>query len=534
MSLAKARSIEADLQTMIWSPERVPEVKVKKKKSFHKKIEYLISHMTIEPTLVFYILPSMMITIAVQNLNLEKACRVNLGISIEHCDALTSGNESAYPDYKRDEEQVQTLATYMSIMKNAIQSIIPGIMLLFLGAWSDKYQKRKLCMLLPVLGDMASVTGLLICTYFYYEIPMEVSSLCESLFPSLSGTWFAMFTGVYSYISDVSSEEERTLRVGAVNMLTNVAMCIGTALSGVLYEYTGFYGVYLIAMIMYSVSLGYGFIFIEDPCNQFSEDGAKIEKPKSNGFCRDFFQTEHITNTFKTAVKSGNKRGRSKRICIIMFLFVIVVGPFYGELNVVYFSVRLRYGWDAMQYSFFTTFQFVTNTLGTMFSLSIFSQHLKLDDSLLGIISCSTKILSAGIYAFATGSIIFYLGAVAEIFCGTSFIAMRAMISKLVDAEELGKINSLFGILEAVVPLVYGPLYSRVYALTIDVFPGCFYLVGGGLTMPTLLIFYWLYLEHKKDLKENTVKSVCEEKLFQKEKHLEQKKPGELRASSTF
>lgn len=121
MSLEKAKSIEAGLQTMIGSPEDMPEQAEKiRKKPFFTRVKFIISNMTIEPVLVFYILPSIMITIAVQNLNLEKACRVNLGISIEHCDALTIRNESAYDDYKRDEEQVQMLATYMTILKNTV------------------------------------------------------------------------------------------------------------------------------------------------------------------------------------------------------------------------------------------------------------------------------------------------------------------------------------------------------------------------------------------------------------------------------
>ncbi|XP_048523383.1 uncharacterized protein LOC125504846 [Dendroctonus ponderosae] len=138
-----------------------------------------------------------------------------------------------------------------------------------------------------------------------------------------------------------------------------------------------------------------------------------------------------------------------------------------------------------------------------MFSLSFFTQFLKLDDSILGIISCSTKIMASGVYAFASSPIYFYLGPIVEILNGTSFIAMRAMITKLVLPEELGKVNSLFGIFEALVPLIYGPLYSRIYALTIEYFPGCFYIVGGVLTVPALFIFYWLYLEHKKDLEED-------------------------------
>lgn len=72
---------------------------------------------------------------------------------------------------------------------------------------------------------------------------------------------------------------------------------------------------------------------------------------------------------------------------------------------------------------------------------------------------------------------------------GTSFIAMRSIVSKLVSPEELGKINSLFGLAEALVPLVYGPLYSRIYAVSINSFPGGFFLVGAILTAPAIAVF---------------------------------------------
>lgn len=53
----------------------------------------------------------------------------------------------------------------------------------------------------------------------------------------------------------------------------------------------------------------------------------------------------------------------------------------------------------------------------------------------------------------------------------------------------LGKINSLFGVSEALMPLVYGPMYSMIYTSTIDSLPGAFYLAGGALTAPAVFIF---------------------------------------------
>lgn len=78
---------------------------------------------------------------------------------------------------------------------------------------------------------------------------------------------------------------------------------------------------------------------------------------------------------------------------------------------------------------------------------------------------------------------------IVEILNGTSFIAMRSIASKLVSSDELGKVNSLFGVAEALVPLIYSPLYAAVYAATMDTLPGAFFLLGGAMTVPAVIIF---------------------------------------------
>lgn len=127
--------------------------------------------------------------------------------------------------------------------------------------------------------------------------------------------------------------------------------------------------------------------------------------------------------------------------------------------------------------------------LGTLFSVGIFSHHFQIDDALIGVMSSMSKILSSFIYAFAVTNWQLYLGPIVEILNGTSFIAMRSIASKLVNSDELGKVNSLFGVAEALMPLVYAPMYTTVYRATIDTLPGAFFLLGGALTTPAVFIF---------------------------------------------
>lgn len=60
-----------------------------KKMSFREKCKHVTENITVEPMLACYIMPSVLAGLATQNLNLEKACRVNLNYGTHVCDALT-------------------------------------------------------------------------------------------------------------------------------------------------------------------------------------------------------------------------------------------------------------------------------------------------------------------------------------------------------------------------------------------------------------------------------------------------------------
>lgn len=74
---------------------------------------------------------------------------------------------------------------------------------------------------------------------------------------------------------------------------------------------------------------------------------------------------------------------------------------------------------------------------GTLFSVGVFSHLLQIDDAIIGVLSSMSKIISSFVYAFAANTWQLYLGPIAEILNGTSFIAMRSIASKLVQSDEL-------------------------------------------------------------------------------------------------
>lgn len=64
--------------------------------TFMDKWRYFKKNITVEPIVACYIMPSVLAGLATQNLNLEKACRVNLDYGDTICDALTRRETANY------------------------------------------------------------------------------------------------------------------------------------------------------------------------------------------------------------------------------------------------------------------------------------------------------------------------------------------------------------------------------------------------------------------------------------------------------
>lgn len=293
----------------------------KNNSSFAQKLRFILTNITVEPMLVCFILPNIMAGLATQNLNLEKACRVNLKLDNEICNALSIRNSSGYN--QSDEVAVQRLVASAYVWKNVVQSIFPVFLLPFLGSWSDRYKRRKTCLFLPMSGEVLANIGFLLCTYFFYQLPMEVNVATEVLPGAITGGWNVMFLGTFTFVCAMSSMETRTFRVGVVHVLFNISLTVGNALSGILYRIMGFYGVYSLALGLYTVGILYGIIFVKE------DRRGRQKRKKGVNFFRDFFDFKHITNTFEVVFKKG-EGNRKKKVYLIMILAMIIIGPIHG------------------------------------------------------------------------------------------------------------------------------------------------------------------------------------------------------------
>ncbi|CAK1553440.1 unnamed protein product [Leptosia nina] len=467
--------------------------KSEKPLNFSAKCAYAFKNITVEPSMFFFIIPIIFSILTSQNLNLEKACRVNLNFTEEICNSLKMQTVGAQNEY---EKEVQKLVATAMSWKTYITATIPCILALFVGSWSDKTGHRKVFIIIPILGQMLVCLNGIFHTFFFKELGLKAFVFSDALLDGFSGSWCISMLNIFAYISAVTNEENRTFRMGIINFSLTVGFPIGMGLSGTLLRLFGYYGCFLIALGIHFGNLLYNICILKDP--QRSPEQKEHDKRGFGHLLRIFFDLSNMKDTIKVVFKNGPNH-RRLRITTLLLSVAILFGPLHGELCIMYISTRYRFNWTEVMFSIFQAYNFISHTIGTIFSIVVFSKYLGWHDSTLGIISSASKISASFIYCFAPNERIFFIAPLVDILNGTALLALRSTVSKTVAPDEFGKVNSIFALTENLMPLIYIPLYTKVYTATMEVLPGAVFLMGSAMTLPAVCVFIWLLWEHRRN-----------------------------------
>ncbi|CAK1603870.1 unnamed protein product [Parnassius mnemosyne] len=475
--------------------ENIEETKPEEKKTVKATLLHIFRNVTVEPTMFFFVVSLLLTTLTSQNLSLEKACRVNLNITTDICNALRAQDIESRNEYERN---TQKLVTASMAWKTYLTATFPCVFALFVGSWSDRTGRRKIFILIPIAGQILVCINGMLNTYFFYELRLEYFVLTEGILEGFSGSWCVCFMVIFTYITAITTIKNRTFRMGLINFSLTAGFPVGMGISGILLKTYGYYVCYGLACGIHAANFTYNLFFIKDTTK--TKDQTEVGGQGFLCFLRAFFDLTNIKEIFATILKHGPNNRRA-RIIVLLVVVAILFGPMHGEISVLYISTRYRFNWDEVKFSIFQTYNFVTHTIGALFSILFFSKYLGWHDALLGIISTVSKILGSFAYCFARSQWVFFLAPLFEILNGTSLLALRSILSKLVAADEFGKVNSLFALTENLMPLLYIPMYTKMYTATMEGLPGAVFLLGAAMTLPAVCAFIWFFYDYRKNLK---------------------------------
>ncbi|GAB6023018.1 hypothetical protein CHUAL_007108 [Chamberlinius hualienensis] len=434
----------------------------------------LWSNITIEPMLFLFMIASNLQSTVTKSLVVEKVCF-----------SLTDTNSSDFCQFVNDndtmEATIQSRAASIE-MYNTIVETVPAIFIsIFMGAFSDKHG-RKLPMILPIVGFILTVSILGVFSYFMTEIPAELVPLA-ALPKAFGGGVIALIVMGLSFVSDLTTSETRTARVAAVEAVMLLSQPLGALLGGWLYKFS-YLLVYLVSFFLSLLSLLYLVFFISDVRITSNEN------ERSSSLFRDFFNISHLKETVFTVLKQRPMHDR-RHILLLMLVSVIGLLPFFGNTAILFLYTRLRFNWDLATYSYFGAIISISITIGLVFIAVVLVRWLKMPDPGLAVVGLLASMTSSVLLGFMTSPLMIYLICIPIAFCGGTSLAVRSQVSKLVPREEQGKVFSILGTVEIIVPLVASVMYTEIYSATVNTFPGLVFLISASvLVFPLAIIIY--------------------------------------------
>lgn len=255
------------------------------------------------------------------NLLLQKACRYN---------------QTEEPNLKTSCDDEKTGIVFVSSMNSWIKSIDLFVMIAFAvyaSAWSDKSgKKRKPLLLLSLTGLLTE--SLLGCVFSYFwTISPLIAAVGQLLSHAFNGGRVNFFFTSNMFISDITSEKNRTFRLTLITMMRFMAIPIGNAASGFLLSSVGFFYTFLLNACVSCVALLWVVLFVTDR-------RVKVEKkPTVLDVLNPTFVVESARIVFR-------KRSDRRRLVLVLLLVVNVLatllkdGKVLSTLLVIHFLTR--------------------------------------------------------------------------------------------------------------------------------------------------------------------------------------------------
>ena len=242
--------------------------------------------------------------------------------SEETCYNITHG----LPTDKNISDSVQNEATNIEVVDGILSALPAVIFCLFVGAWSDS-NGRKAVLIVPFIGNILSYLFYIANYYFLYINPLH---LLWGSVGGVTGGYVCLNIGLYGYVSDVTSPENRTTRLSILNGVFSAGYVIGTSLGGKLYKMYGNY------YLNFGISIGFGIagmlyaIFVTKETNVGQEQSSEERK-------RSFFDLKNVTESLSVAFKSRPNHGRLHVILLIInfSIFMFCLNTFHYDYLLV-------------------------------------------------------------------------------------------------------------------------------------------------------------------------------------------------------
>ncbi|KAG8177115.1 hypothetical protein JTE90_008224 [Oedothorax gibbosus] len=384
---------------------------------------------------------------------------------------------ASYPNQKIE---VEKLSNNYLVAHNLIQTLPACIVIVFISTWSDIYG-RKVPLVIIIVGLALEGLSIAICAAFFKNSIWLI--LVTAAFTGLSGGLSSATSIAYSYVSDISTTSQRTLKYALMDLVSGISYTLGQLSGGWLYTYSG----YVPAMVL---SASGNLLALVTVVFVLKETRGLENADKWPAKLKSLFSCKSVIEGIKATVESRPNRGRTKMFLLILGLTMTTLSySTTSDINFLY--VNYQYNWDNTQY---TTVSSPFSILGLflMFIAVPVFKHFNLEDVSLGITGNASLIAQNIITGFAIHPTIYYLASTFGLLQGLGALAAHSSIAKVVSKDDVGKVFSFISSAEGLIYVMNAAGMAQLFNATLSLNPGLVYFGAAGLPIIPISVFIWI------------------------------------------
>nr|XP_022913093.1 proton-coupled folate transporter-like [Onthophagus taurus] len=418
------------------------------------------------------------------NFLIYRTCYTILNFNESDCAKL--GTKNADNSTAELEKQVQPYANVLSMVLTWPAQIIPAILCLFVGPWSDK-NGRKPVMISAFIGFTISST----CQVVISLIPRL--SPWYTIIPNLISVLFGGFSPVMMlllcYVTDITTDQNRGIRLGIFEGVFGLGSLLGTFLSSYIFNFVGYPGVFATTAACNILALLYIVFILPETVNRRIDEDNNI------------ISIENVKDMFSALFKKRPNHLRTVILISITVMMLFIMSNMDG--GIFFYYLREKFHWDLQKYTTFKSIRDLTLTVGSFLGLVILHKWLKIHEMIIVVLALILICNGAIVQAIAVNDWQIILAACLRLITGTISPMIRSFISKLVSHADIGKIFSTTVTLETFAMIIGSPAYTLLYNSTLNDFPGAYNLLTASICLVMIILTIIIIILKKNYLSRN-------------------------------
>ncbi|XP_055957275.1 proton-coupled folate transporter [Patella vulgata] len=418
---------------------------------------------TVEPIMFLYMMCLYIAFPALQALIYSKVCVHQYNTTF--CQNLKN-NSANMSEYQDEEDLVQSETSHLILMTNASR-LVPSciVVLFFLSPLVDHVSRKAAILITAGFGIAENVAYLLNSVY----VDIDASYLLiGSISGGCGGSFTAMVMTIYSYTSNISTDEDKTVRIALVEAMIFLAGTIGIFCSGLMVDRLGFVFTFSFTTGLLVVLILYVLIWLPD---------VKPDKPSDDDVGCTRMMASRVSGIFKF-IRKEREEGVKVFVGSMIAIILLMMTALAGERDIMYLYVRRHpLNWSTTMYGYLSGFENVLRGITLIAVMPVFKYKFHLKDTTLIILGISSRIVGFTFYSFGYTWTMF-TGCAASLFTGYPAAGIRSSVSQQIHKDEHGRLFGLIASVESIAAIIATLIFNYVYPASLSFYPGfCFMLL---------------------------------------------------------